>query len=289
MYEDEKELFLKIHGYPLNLDNPKSFNEKIVHKKIFDRNPLIPLTADKYRARQYIRDKIGFEADNHLIPLLYVTDNPEKIPSNKLIGEYIIKPNNAAGRWILAEGINGLKNYDINYTHEKALNLSNSEIINICKDWFKTVHGIEWYEWAYGQIKPLIVIEKLLREKNGNLPSDYRFCMFDGKCQMIYVTSHGLATFNYYDRDWNSLNIVREGHRVAPFIEKPKYLSKMIEFAEKLSKGFDFVRIDFYLVDGYIYFGEITHYPGSGHAKFSKEFDFELGKYWNVNRDYYNV
>jgi hypothetical protein len=282
MYEDEKELFLKIHGYPLDLENPKTFNEKLVCKKLFDRNPLIPLTADKYRARQYIKDKIGWEAENHLIPLLYVTDNPETIPFDKLPMEYIIKPNNAAGRWILAEGIDGLKKYDINYIHKERLNLSKEEIINECKKWFKTVHGQEWYEWAYSQIDPLIIIEKLLKEENGNLPSDYRFAMFNGECKFMYITSPRLKTFNYYDANWNALDIKREGHAVAPLIDKPKRFNKMIEFAKKLSKPFDFVRIDFYLVDDYIYFGEITHYPGSGHAKFPKEIDLQFGSYWEI-------
>lgn len=285
MYEDEKALFLKIHGYPLNLDNPKSYSEKIVHKKIFDRNPLMSITADKYRARQYIRDRIGWEADNHLIPLLWVGKNSEDIPFDRLLTEYIIKPNNAAGRWITVEGVNGLKKYDINYTHKEGLNLTNKEIINECKKWFETIHGVQWYEWVYQEIKPkLIIIEKLLREKSGKIPDDYRFCMFDGKCKMIYMTSPRLITFNYYDENWNVLDIARPGHALAPTIEKPKNFDKMIEFAEKLSKGFDFIRIDFYLVDDYIYFGEMTHYPGSGHAKFPTDIDFKIGKYWRIKK-----
>ena len=285
MYEDEKERFEKIHGYPLNLDNPKSFNEKIVHKKIFDRNPLMPITADKYRARQYIRERIGSEADNHLIPLLWVGDNPKDIPFDRLPDEYIIKPNNAAGRWITAEGIKGLNKYDINHTHKEGVNLSNEELIDICKDWFTTIHGVQWYEWVYQAIKPtLVIVEKLLKDSDGKIPDDYRFCMFDGKCKLMYITSPRLITFNYYDENWNVVDIIRPGHTLAPVIEKPKAFDKMIEFAEKLSKGFDFVRVDFYLVDGYIYFGEMTHYPGSGHGKFPKDIDFKIGEYWNIKK-----
>jgi len=278
MYEDEKNLFLKIHGYPLNLNNPQSFNEKIIYKKLFDRNPLLSLTADKYRVRQYIRDRIGWEADNHLIPLLYVTDNPETIPFDRLPEEYIIKPNNGAGRWILAEG----NNYEINYTCKQEINLSNKEIIDYCKDWFGTIHGTQWHEWAYQNIEPMVIIEKLLREKNGNIPSDYRICMFGGKCRMLYITTPHQEHFNYYDQNWKPMDIIRAGHKIAPLIDRPKSFNKMIEFAEKLSKGFDFIRIDFYLVDGYIYFSEITHYPGSGHGKLPRNIDFKLGEYWKI-------
>lgn len=281
MYEVEelKKLFLRIHGYPLNLDNPQSYNEKIAYRKLFDRNPLLIVTSDKYRARQYIRDKIGWEADNHLVPLLYVTDNPETIPFDRLPGEYIIKPNNGSGRYIIVEGVKGIKKYDVNYTHRKALNLSNKEVVDICKGWFKTIHGTAFFEWAYQNIEPLVVVEKLLREESNKIPNDFRIAMFDGKCKLIYVTDYGLHNYSYYDENWNALPIKRPGHSSPP-IEKPKAFDKMIEFAERLSEGWDFVRIDFFLVDGYIYFSEMTHYPGSGYAKFPKDLDFKLGKYW---------
>ncbi|GAG80917.1 unnamed protein product, partial [marine sediment metagenome] len=68
MHEDERQRFKKIHGYELNLDNPKSFNEKVVFKKLFDRDPLLVVTSDKYRVREFIRNRIGWEAENHLIP-----------------------------------------------------------------------------------------------------------------------------------------------------------------------------------------------------------------------------
>lgn len=285
MYEDEKNLFFRIHGYSLNLSRPKSFNEKIVYKKLFDRNPLIPLTADKYRIRKYIRDKIGWEAENHLVPLLYVTDKPETIPFDRLPEEYIIKPNNGAGRWIVVEVVNGIKRYEINYTRKKGMNLTNKEIIENCQDWFGTIHGSQWYEWAYQEIEPLIVIEKLLRCKNGKLPSDFRLCMFGGKCKMIYVTTPNQEHFNYYDGNWKPMNIVRPGHKIGDVIEKPKQFNRMIEFAEKLSEGWDFIRADFFLVDDYIYFSELTHYPGSGHGKLPKDIDFELGKYWEIKKE----
>lgn len=284
MYEDEKQRFKNMQGYELNLNNPKSFNEKVVYKKLFDRNPLITLTADKYRVRQYIREKIGWEAEYHLIPLLFVTDNPETIPFDNLSGQYIIKPNNGSGRWILVEETKGIKKYEIDVACKKYTSLNKEEMIKICKNWFKTIHGAEWYEWAYQKIKPLIVVEKLLYE-NGDIPFSYKFCMFDGKCRMIYVLNRNDVTYNFYDENFNMLDVKRKGHSLGPQKEKPKKFDKMVEFAEKLSYEFDFVRIDFYLVNDWIYFGEMTHYPGSGHGVFEpKEYDFVLGKYWEVGK-----
>jgi len=282
MYEDEKQRFKSKQGYELNLDNPQSFNEKVVCKKLFDRNPLLVLTADKYRVRQYIREKIGWEAEYHLIPLLFVTDNPETIPFDRLPEQYIIKPNNGAGRWIIVESI---KDYRTEYTVDRIgtfYDIENEKIINYCKQWFKTVHGAEWHEWAYGEIEPLIVVEELLYE-NANIPFSYKFCMFDGECKMIYVLNRDDITINIYDADFNMLDVKRKHHPLGPRKEKPKEFGKMIGFAEKLSEGFDFVRIDFYLVDDYVYFGEITHYPGSGHGVFEpQEYDFELGRCWKL-------
>ena len=288
MYEDEKLRFKNMQGYELNLDNPQTYSEKIVFKKLFDRNPLLILTADKYRTKQYARDRIGWEIENHLVPLLYVTDNPETIPFDKLPEEYIIKPNNGAGRWILVEKGEGCKKYEYDSIREEYINLSNEQIINLCKKWFKTIHAIQWYEWAYQEVSPLIIIEKVLREKNGNIPNDYRVCMFGGKCRLIYVTSQHQTTFNFYDENWKFIDIKRKGHGVIPNLEKPKNFNKMIEFAEKLSKGFDFIRIDFFLVDDYIYFNEITHYPASGHAKYPKELELKLGKYWEIGSGIYD-
>jgi len=277
MYEDERERFKRVHGYDLNLDDPKSFNEKVVFKKLFDRDPLLIMTSDKYRVRGFIRDRIGWEADNHLVPLLYVTDDPEKLC--KFDGQYIIKPNNGAGRWIIVEEIDGKKRYIVDRIGQ-FFDISLREIIMHCKNWFKTVHGAEWYEWSYGMINPLVVVEKLLYD-NDDIPYSYKFCMFDGKCKMIYALNRDDITISLYDENWNLLPVARKGHPVGVVKDKPESFDKMIGFAEKLSKGFDFVRIDFFLVDNYVYFGEMTHYPGSGHGVFEpKEYDFELGEFW---------
>lgn len=277
MYEDEIKAFKKNHGYEINLDNPQSFNEKIVYKKLFDRNPLLPLTADKYRARDYIKDKIGPEAESHFVPLLWVGKNAKDIPFNRLPDKWIIKPNNASGRYIIKNNnyvVNLVKKYD---------KLTNNNIIEICNDWFKTVHGQQWYEWAYSQIEPLIVIEKLLIESN-HVPMDFRYFMFDGKCRYICVTVNEFYCRynNYYDENWNRLPF-KNGKTIGKFVEKPEQHEQMLRYAEALSEPFDFIRIDFFITNDNVYFSELTHYPASGWTKFEPvEWDFILGKYWKL-------
>ncbi len=119
-YQIEKIKFYKKMGYRLNLTNPRSFNEKIVWKKIYDRNPLLRITSDKYQVRSYVRDILGEEkAQEMLVPLLYITDKPETTPFEALHIPYIIKPNHASGLKIIIE------NED--YEPQK--------IIKICKQW----------------------------------------------------------------------------------------------------------------------------------------------------------
>lgn len=257
-YKDEKEFFYKIHGYKLNLKDPKSFDEKIVYKKLFDRNPLLPLTADKYRVREYIKQKLG--TDKYLIPLLYVTDKPKTIPFENLQKPYIIKANHGCSWNIIVED-----------------GLDKVAVLHRLGRWLKGKFGIKRYEWAYSEIKPLILIEKLLKDKNGNIPNDYRFWMFDGKCRLISITSGRFINkrFTFYDTNWNKLDIKRYGVETNN-IKKPTKLKEMISLAEKLSIDFDFVRIDFFVVDENIYCGEISHYPTAGMARFEpQEFDFK--------------
>jgi len=284
MYDDEIARFKKIHGYEPDLEHPKGFNEKVVFKKLFDRNPLLPITADKYRVRDFIRSRIGWQAEKHLIPLLWVGENPEEIPFWAFDKNYIAKPNNGAGRWVIKERHGGiLSNPTDKYTVDRRgifYDIPNNEIIRYCKDWFKTVHGAEWHEWAYGPIKPLIVVEELLYNK-GDIPHSYKFSMFGGKCRMIYVLNRDDIEITHYSPEWEMLEVKRKGHPKGPEQPRPKHLDQMIKYAEKLSIGFDFVRVDFFLVGDHFYFGEMTHYPGSGHGVWEPaEYDFELGKWW---------
>jgi len=162
-YKLEKRTFYNHLGYPLNLQNPQSFNEKIVWKKIYDRNPLLPMTADKYEVRSYIKEVLGEKkAKEILIPLLYVTDQPETIPFDRLPSAFMVKPNHASGKKIIVE--NG-------HYHPE-------EIIKTCQRWLRTpyLYGLEKMEWAYQLVKRKIVIEALLREDDGKIyfkPEDF--------------------------------------------------------------------------------------------------------------------
>ena len=150
-------------------------------------------------------------------------------------------------------------------------------------DWLKSHDEKSGREWAYYNIKPRIICEKLLpKDKNNDLP-DYKFFCFNGKAHYLYVINGrqpgqkvhlGIFDIDYHKLDYDRL----DEKKMLEMPEKPKNFDKMIEIAEKLSQGFPHVRVDLYNIEGKIYFGELTFYDGSGYQKYEpEEFDYILG------------
>ena len=223
-YYFEKRKFKKKLGYNLNLKNPKSYNEKVVYKKIYDRNPLLTKTSDKYTVRSYVKKVLGEkEGEKILIPLLYVTDKPETIPFDELPKDFVIKSNHGSG-WniIVRDG-----KYD------------KDEIIKKCECWLKTPYGLDKMEWGYKNIKRKIIIEKFLKNDEGKPPKDYKFFIFHGKCKMIFVDfdRFGNHTRTLYDENWNYLDVSLK-YPKGKKLKKPKNFEKMKEIAEKIKFGF---------------------------------------------------
>ena len=270
--------FKKKTGYVLDLENPKSFNQKVCWKKIYDRNPLLPVVADKYRVREYLRSVLGTqEAERILVPLLYVTDEPETIPFDDLPEEYIIKANHGSGTNIIIE---------------KGKPIDKEKVIARCNEWLNMPFGLFEREWAYQSIKRKLIIEKLIRDEVGELPKDYKFHIFHGRCQLIDILWDRFSERkrSLFDRSWNYFDIgwkVRRWKK-GGFIQKPDNLEDMIKLAELLGSPFDYVRVDLYSIKGQIYFGEMTHYPSGGFGAFDPQsFDFELGSKWQITPEYW--
>ena len=274
-YSIQKRSFRILKGYKLNLKNPKSFNEKICWRKIYDHNPLFPKIVDKYKVNDYLIKKLGKkEAENIIIPLYHVTDKPKTIPFDKLPDEYIIKANHGSGTNIFV-------------FNEKDIN--KKQIIKQCKNWLKEPYGIFRHEWAYQKIKRKIIIQKLIRDKEGNIPKDFKFHVFHGKTFMIQV-NEGLffdkenRTLTLFTPEWKKFDLFWE-FKPNIHVDKPKNFKKMLMLAEKLAEDFDYVRVDLYDLGDEIKFGELTIYPTSGQAKVNpKSFDFKVGENWTLPR-----
>jgi len=274
-YSKERKKFKRTTGYELNLKNPRSFTEKIVWKKIYDRNPLMPIVADKYRVRRYVTEILGREeAEKVLVPLLHVTDRPETIPFDDLPHEFIIKPNHASKKHLIIE---------------KDSVIDRRKIIETCNEWLSRPFGYLRHEWAYQKIARKIVIEGLLRDSDGRLPSDYKFFVFHGRCHLIQVIydRFNQANLSYYTPEWEHLD-VKGRLKPGEFKPRPENLESMVRVAESLGAYFDAIRVDLYSVNGRVYFGELTNYHISGRVAWTPvSFDFELGAKWKTEPGYW--
>lgn len=265
LISDKKAIELKyksVFGKNIMWENPQTLNEKINWKKLYDRKNIYIGLTDKYKVRNYIKDKIG---EKYLIPLYFHTKNPKKICVEKLPKKFILKPNHGSGENMIV------------YDKSK---VSKKEIIKKSKKFLKNNFYPVCREWQYKDIKPRILIEKLLLNKEGNIPFDYKFHCINGKVEMIQVDEDRFGNHkrSYFDKNWKLLPFTycleKNGkpiYEIDKNIKKPKKLKEMLRLAKKLSEDFDYVRVDLYNIGEEVYFGELTFTHGGGYEKFFPE------------------
>lgn len=241
----------------INFNNPKSFNEKIQFLKLKYRSNELTEMADKYKVKQYVSQLIGNE---YVIPTLGVWNTIEEINFDELPEKFVLKCNNDSGGVVICKDKRALN-------IEETKKFLNSRLNN---------NGF-WYgrEWPYKNIKPCIIAEKYMENNGQNELIDYKFFCFNGQPKVVLVCSERFASNNmcktYFDEDWNLLNIMEANHRTDKEQKKPQSFEKMKTISQKLAKDMPFVRIDFYEIEGKLYFGEITFFPASGLEKFKPE------------------
>ena len=261
-----EEQFKNYLGYPLNLDNPQTFNEKLQWLKLYYHDPLMTKCADKVAVRAYVKEKIG---EGYLVPCLGVWDSPDAIDFDKLPNRFVLKVNWGSGQNIIVKDKSKL---NVREAKEKL------------RDWMKPENNLyfRFFERAYKDIQPKIIAEKYIEESKNQPVSDYKFFCYHGDPKFMYVAvdsfNYDIMRVNYYDCDFNKLPLVKHYPNINEDIPKPKMWNKMIEISKVLSKPFLFVRVDFFVVDGSLKVGELTFYPGGGIDKFEPvEWDYRFG------------
>ncbi|ONI37874.1 glycosyl transferase [Candidatus Epulonipiscium fishelsonii] len=255
-------------GYFPNLNNPKTFNEKLQWLKLHDRNPRYTKLVDKYEVRKYIAKKIGKE---YLIPLLGVWDNFDEIDFDKLPNQFVLKATHDSGGVFICKDKNNFNKEDARKKINKSLK-----------------RNYYWgeREWPYKNVKPKIICEKYMVDESGYELKDYKIFCFNGKPKLIQV-NYGRFTNhkrNYYNLKWQHLDLeINSPTDKNVIIQKPKNFDKMIQLARILSKDFAHVRIDFYSIKDKLYFGEITLYHGSGYEEIRPfKYDKLMGSWINL-------
>lgn len=268
--EDYLKLVFKANvGQELNLNEPKTFNEKLQWLKIHDHNPQYTLLVDKYAVREYIKNKLGEE---YLIPLLGVWDSPDSINFANLPNQFVLKCNHNSGLGMC-----------ICKDKEK---LDIQRVKKELRKGLRQDYYLSGREWPYKNVQRKIIAEKFMVSQSTDEEGikDYKFMCFNGHVKCSFVCSERFSKeglkVTFFDRDWNILPFERHYPKSEKKIPKPQNYELMIEFAERLSKNIPFVRIDFYEIEGKIYFGEITFFPGSGLEEFTPvESDYMLGSW----------
>ncbi len=249
-------------GYKLNLDNPKTYNEKLQWLKLYDRNPEYTTMVDKYEAKKYVASIIGEE---YIIPTLAVYDRAEDIDFTELPNQFVLKCTHDSGGVVICKDKS-------NFDKEAAL--------NILKKGLKQNFYWKNREWPYKNVKPRIIAEKYMTDGDDSL-KDYKFFCFNGKAKAMFVSKGRF--YNYFDMEFNKLPFEWGVPNFKDTIEKPERWLEMISLAEKLSKSIPQLRVDFYYVEGKILFGELTFFTGSGFDKFNpSEWDAIMGDWIDV-------
>lgn len=251
-----KKMFKARLGYSLDLDSPKTFNEKLQWLKLHDNNPLYTTMVDKYAVKQYVAEKIG---EQYIIPTLGIWEHFDEIDFDKLPNQFVLKCTHDSGSIVIVPDKFKMDKLSAKKKLENGLK---HNFYYVC------------YEWPYKNVPPRIIAEKFMVDESGVELKDYKVFNFDGIPKAIQVDYDRFTNHkrNIYDAEWKYINMSIEyptdaNHQIA----KPKNLEKMLELAGKLSEGIPQARTDFYVINDEIYFGEITFYYGAGLEHFMPE------------------
>ena len=267
-----KKAFRCYMGKELNLDNPQTFNEKLQWLKLYDRKPEYTTMVDKYAVKKYVADIIGEE---YIIPTLGVWNPFDEIDFDKLPNHFVLKCTHDSGGIVICKDKNKLDLKSAKKKIEKCL---------------KRNYYWSSREWPYKDVKPRIIAEPYMEDSKAHELIDYKFMCFNGKVKCSFTCSERFSKdglkVTFFDKDWNVMPFERHYPVSKDSPKKPINYDKMIQFSEQLSKGIPFVRVDFYEINGQLYFGELTFYPGGGFEEFTpEEWDYKLGDFLKLKND----
>jgi hypothetical protein len=258
--------FFRHQGYLPNLATPTTFNEKLLHRMLFDLRRILATFADKLAVRDYVAHRLA--STQNLTALYGVFSRADDLYGFDFPLRFALKANHGSG-W--------------NYIHHGG-QFNRRRLVQLARRWLNSNYGRISGEWCYKDIQPRVFCEEHLGTDDSS-PSDYKFFCFSGTARFIEADFDRYSSHkrNIYDRDWNLLDVQ---HKYPPKLgaqAAPRNLAQMISIAERLSDGVDFVRVDLYDLGDRVVFGELTNYPAAGMGVFCpQEWDATFGSYWSL-------
>lgn len=273
MLSDKHYIELEYYAYMgkfAHLDHPVTFNEKLQWLKLYDRNPLYTQMVDKVSAKEYAAKIIG---EQFIVPTLGIWEKTEDIDFDGLPEQFVLKVTHDSGGVVICKD-------KAQFDRTKAI----ERLRNSLKRDYYSLHR----EWPYKDVKKRILAEVYLEDRDDYELRDYKFFVFNGAVKLMFVASDRQndeeeTKFDFFDRDYQFID-VRNGHpNSARKPAKPENYELMITLAEKLAAGIPHVRVDFYEVNGAVFFGEMTFSHWSGLVPFEPaEWDKRIGSWINL-------
>lgn len=259
-------LYLEVKYYSrfsrkIDWKNPLTFNEKLNWLKLYYHDTKLTTMADKYAVKELVSQIIGEE---YVVPCYGVYESIDEIDFSLLPDKFVIKATHDSSGALVCKDKSNLDIESVRAKYAKILK----------RNWYYSSR-----EWVYKNIPPRIIVDQYLDDGRQGELQDYKFWCFNGVPTYMYITNKGASIFeNFYDMDFNPVNIDHGFPRTSPEYEKSDGFELMKELACKLSQGLPFVRVDFFDVAGKIYFGEFTFYDWAGLKPFANEkWDRALG------------
>ena len=281
---------------------PAEFTEKVRWKMLKDRRELIVTFADRVAVRDYVARVAGSDC---LSDCYAIVSDVADLESLSLPRQFAAKSSHGSGgMWMVTDSA-PLEGWVLPgdgpmpappavpdgwcWVRVRPDRLDREQLVASFRRWLSSSYGLDHVEWAYTRVPPRVLVEELLVTPAGGQPAEYKFFVFHGRVEALYVDVDRYVNHrrNFYSRDWTPLHVSKDRYPRGEVRPRPDSFDRMLEIAERLAQETDFVRVDLYDVDGRIVFGELTNYPSGGFKNWSPpSYDLELGKRWVLPRRY---
>ena len=280
--------------------SPRTFNEKLLYKMVWDRRQILVTYADKVAAADYVARRIG---PGYTPERYVVTDDLGSIERSRLPPNFVVKNTHLSGGVVVvfdgADPAERLPAPEDVYARRaiRPENLDWDHLVELSEAWLATTFvntAQPCGEWMYGPVPRRVVIEELVLGPDGGLPDDLRFFVFNGKCRMVRAASgvvRGGKTIDHFWPDWTPIDVVFFDGELIPRATslpvRPERLTEIIEVAETLASETDFLRVDLFDVPSRIVIGELTSFPSAANGRWDPpDLDRQLGEFWQLPRRY---